>query len=77
MIDRCLENKMSIETKTNSYLPRQNDDLGKMIEVTTLYNSDIMQGKIVRSDADKPYVTIIQLADGSCLLSEEYTMVKK
>jgi hypothetical protein len=52
--------------------PKQSQDLGKDVNVCFLYDTNNMiRGKLVRSDIEAPFKTIIVLDDGRYILSTE------
>lgn len=52
--------------------PKQGRLFGKKVQVCFHYNSsDTVNGKVVRDDAEDPFVTIIKLSDGRFVLDSE------
>lgn len=70
----------SVKNISFNQFPKQSSDLGKVVNVCFNYDtSRLIEGIIVRDDAEEPNVTIIRLADGRYVLDTEcqYTIKEK
>lgn len=61
-----------VDTITFDKMPKQGSWVGREAKVVFHYDtSKFLFGKIVRDDAEKPYITIIHLSDGRYVLASE------
>jgi hypothetical protein len=52
--------------------PKQGPHLGKRVKVCFHYDtSRLLPGRVVRDDAEDPWITLIELADGRVVLATE------
>lgn len=54
------------------HFPQQSETVGKDVRVCYNFNTrDCHLGKIIRSDSEEPYLTVIRLVNGRVLLDSE------